>query len=136
MRDPFAARGPVSCQGVSLSARLAHFVLAALANFGLRAPIALASLIGIVIGGFVIPTALAIYESASVAPHGTSAVMIMTIVTLANIAVYYRIARRHLPKVELAMAAFIAPRIAVSSSFLFASRLCPAAGEHRWGRHV
>jgi len=150
----------------------AHFVLAALAKLGLSAPLALAILIGIVIGGTinvpvkriardeeaiadpfimfglgrlfslpqrnlrfttiainlggcVIPSALAVYECLLLAQHGAFALINLIVITLANIAVCYRIARP-VPQVGLVVPALIPPLIAASLSLLLIPDLAPS----------
>lgn len=76
------------------------------------------------LGGCVIPSLLAIYECLLVARRGTSAVLVLTVVTLANIAVCYRIARP-LPRVGLAMPALIPPLAAASLSLLLIPDFAP-----------
>lgn len=76
------------------------------------------------VGGCVIPSVLAIYEFALVAQRGAGAVMILTIVMLANVAVCYRITKP-VPNVGLAMPALIPPLIAASLSLLLIPEFAP-----------
>jgi len=150
----------------------AQFVLVVLAKLGLSAPLALAILIGIVIGGAVnvpvkrirrdeeviadpfimfglgrlfslpqrnlrhttiavnlggcvIPAALAVYECLLVAQRGVSAVLVLTAITFANVAVCYRIARP-VAQVGIAVPALIPPLIAASLSLLLIPDSAPS----------
>ena len=75
-------------------------------------------------GGCVIPSILAVYEGLLVAQHGPRALVALLIVTLANIAVCFRVARP-LPKVGLAIPALIPPLIAASLSLLLIPEFAP-----------
>src|SRR5437870_7659150 len=63
------------------------------------------------VGGCVIPSALAVYECLLVARRGSTALVILLIVTLANVVVCFRTARP-IPGLGLAMPAFVPPLIA------------------------
>ena len=70
------------------------------------------------VGGCLIPAGLAVYETFLVAQRGPVALMILFAVTLVNVVVCFRIARP-VPRVGIAMPAFIPPLIAASLSLLF-----------------
>jgi uncharacterized membrane protein len=76
------------------------------------------------VGGCVIPSALALYEFLLVARRGPTAVIILLVITLANIAVCFRIARP-VPGVGLAMPALVPPLIAASLSLLLIPDFAP-----------
>jgi uncharacterized membrane protein len=76
------------------------------------------------VGGCVIPTALAVYECLLVAGRGPTAIMILLIVTLANIAVCFRIARP-VPGLGITMPALVPPLIAASLSLLLIPDFAP-----------
>jgi uncharacterized membrane protein len=76
------------------------------------------------VGGCVIPSALGVYECLLVARRGPAALMILLIVTLANVAVCFRTARP-LPGLGLAMPAFVPPLIAASLSLLLIPDFAP-----------
>jgi uncharacterized membrane protein len=76
------------------------------------------------LGGCVIPSALAVYECLLVARRGPAALMILLIVTLANVVVCFRIARP-IPRLGLAMPALVPPLIAASLSLLLIPDFAP-----------
>jgi len=76
------------------------------------------------VGGCVIPSALALYECLLLARRGPAALMILLIVTLANIVVCFRIARP-VPGVGLAIPALVPPLIAASLSLLLIPDFAP-----------
>lgn len=76
------------------------------------------------VGGCVIPTALALYECLLVAQRGPNALMILLIVTLANVVVCFRIARP-IPGLGITMPAFVPPLIAASFSLLLIPDFAP-----------
>jgi uncharacterized membrane protein len=76
------------------------------------------------VGGCVIPCAIALYEILRVADRGADALVALTVASLANIAVCYRIARPW-PNVGIAMPAFIPPLIAASLSLLLLPDFAP-----------
>jgi uncharacterized membrane protein len=76
------------------------------------------------VGGCVIPTALAVYECLLVAGRGPTAIMILLIVTLANVAVCFRIARP-VPGLGITMPALVPPLIAASLSLLLIPDFAP-----------
>jgi len=142
----------------------AQFMLAALAKLGLSPPLALAMLIGVIVGsavnipikrfprdqeilvdgfalfgidrffslprrarryvtlavnagGCVIPSALAFYECLLVVRRSPGALVILLLVTFANVAVCFRIARP-VPRLGLAMPALVPPLVAAGLSLL------------------
>jgi uncharacterized membrane protein len=76
------------------------------------------------VGGCVIPTTLAVYELVLVATRGPAAVAILLLVTLANVAVCFRIARP-VPGVGIAMPALVPPLIAAGLSLLLIADFAP-----------
>lgn len=76
------------------------------------------------VGGCVIPSLLAVYECLRVARQGPTSLLVLFIITLANIAVCYRIARP-IPGVGLAMPALIPPLVAASLSLLLIPDFAP-----------
>ena len=76
------------------------------------------------LGGCVIPSALAVYECLLVAWRGSSDLMILLIVTLANVVVCFRIARP-IPGLGLTMPALLPPLIAASLSLLLIPDFAP-----------
>jgi len=76
------------------------------------------------VDGCVIPTALAVYECLLVAGRGPAALMILLIVTLANVAVCFRIARP-VPGLGITMPALVPPLIAASLSLLLIPDFAP-----------
>ena len=76
------------------------------------------------VGGCVIPTALAAYECLLVARHGPTALMTLLIVTLANVAVCFRVARP-VPNLGITMPALIPPVIAAGLSLLLIPDFAP-----------
>ena len=76
------------------------------------------------VGGCVIPTALALYECLLVAQRGPNALVILLIITLANVVVCFRIARP-VPGLGITMPAFVPPLIAASFSLLLIPDFAP-----------
>ncbi len=76
------------------------------------------------VGGCVIPLALALYEFLRVSGRGAMALLILLLVTLANVVVCYRLARP-VPRVGLALPAFIPPLISASLSLLLIPDFAP-----------
>jgi uncharacterized membrane protein len=76
------------------------------------------------VGGCVIPAALAVYECLLVARRGPTALIILLIVTLANVVVCFRTARP-VPGLGLAMPAFLPPLITASLSLLLIPDFAP-----------
>lgn len=76
------------------------------------------------VGGCVIPAALAVYECLLVARRGPTALMILLIVTLANVVVCFRTARP-IPMLGIAMPALVPPLIAASLSLLLIPDFAP-----------
>jgi uncharacterized membrane protein len=76
------------------------------------------------VGGCVIPLVLAAYECLLVARQGPAAFLILLIVTLANIAACYRLARP-VPNLGLTMPALVPPLIAASLSLLLIPDFAP-----------
>lgn len=76
------------------------------------------------LGGCVIPAALAVYECLLVARRGPTALMILLLITLANVAVCFRIARP-IPRLGLAMPALVPPLIAAGLSLLLIPDFAP-----------
>jgi uncharacterized membrane protein len=76
------------------------------------------------LGGCVIPTALAVYECLLVVGRGPTTLMILLIVTLANVAVCFRIARP-IPGLGITMPALVPPLIAASLSLLLVPDFAP-----------
>ena len=76
------------------------------------------------LGGCVIPSMLAVYECLLVAKRGPDALMILLIVTLADVVVCFRIARP-IPNLGLAMPALVPPLVAASLSLLLIPDFAP-----------
>jgi uncharacterized membrane protein len=76
------------------------------------------------LGGCVIPTALAVYECLLVVGRGPTTLMILLIVTLANVAVCFRIARP-IAGLGITMPALVPPLIAASLSLLLVPDFAP-----------
>jgi uncharacterized membrane protein len=76
------------------------------------------------VGGCVIPAALALYECLLVARRGPSALMMLLIVTLANVGVCFRTARP-IPALGIAIPALVPPLIAASLSLLLIPDFAP-----------
>ncbi|HUK41327.1 MAG TPA: DUF1614 domain-containing protein [Candidatus Acidoferrales bacterium] len=80
--------------------------------------------IGVNIGGCVVPSLLAVYECFLVARRGPDSVVVLLAITLANIAVCYRIARP-IPRVGLAIPALIPPLVSAGLSLLLIPDFAP-----------
>lgn len=76
------------------------------------------------VGGCVIPAALAVYECLRVAQQGAGALLILLVVTLANIAVCFRMARP-IPNLGIAMPALVPPLVAAGLSLLLIPDFAP-----------
>ncbi|MDH3442859.1 MAG: DUF1614 domain-containing protein [Deltaproteobacteria bacterium] len=76
------------------------------------------------LGGCVIPSVLAVYEIVLVTWQGLGALLILLTITLANVAVCFRIARP-IPNMGLAMPALIPPLVAASLSLLLMPDFAP-----------
>lgn len=76
------------------------------------------------VGGCVIPSALAVYECLLVARRGRTALLILLIVTIANVVVCFRIART-VPRLGLAIPALVPPLVAASLSLLLIPDFAP-----------
>jgi uncharacterized membrane protein len=76
------------------------------------------------VGGCVIPSALAAYECLLVARRGPTALLILLIVTLANVVVSFRIAHP-VPGLGITMPALVSPLIAAGLSLLLIPDFAP-----------
>jgi uncharacterized membrane protein len=76
------------------------------------------------VGGCVIPTLLALYESLLVATRGPMALSILFLITSANVIVCFRMARP-VPNLGIALPAFIPPLIAAILSLLLIPDFAP-----------
>ena len=76
------------------------------------------------VGGCLVPCILAGYELVRIAQHGSDALMILTAITLVNVAVCYRIARPW-PGMGIAMPAVVPPLTAAALSLIVIPNFAP-----------